>query len=81
MSLPCCPACGCRRLPMVDSAAIVKLGEPGGPLRYSVTVVRSYRCTDPECGVSYQTSETVDKLNPETLWVRKFAEDEVGERV
>lgn len=77
MSLPLCPVCGNRKLPMVDSAAIVKVGEPGGPLRYSVTVLRSYSCP---CGWSYQTSETIDKLNPETLWVRKFAEDEVGER-
>ena len=78
MSLPLCPVCGNRKLPMVDSAAIVKVGEQGSPLRYSVAVIRSYRCS---CGWSYQTTETIDKLNPETLWVRKFAEDEVGERV
>lgn len=78
MSLPLCPVCGARKLPMVDSAAIIKTGPPVGQLRYSVTVLRSYACT---CGWSYQTSETIDRLNPETLWVRKFAEDEVNDGI
>jgi hypothetical protein len=78
MSLPLCPVCGKRKIPMVDSAAVVKLGETGSPLRYSVTTIRSYACP---CGWSYMTSETIDQLNPETLWVRKFAEDETRERV
>ncbi len=81
MSLPLCPVCGARDVPRVDGAAVIKIAPEGGPLRYSVTVLRSYRC---RCGWSYQTSETVDKLNPECLWVRKLAEDEavpVGEVV
>lgn len=72
MSLPACPMCGERKLPMIDSAAIVKVGKPGSPLRFSVTTLRSYACA---CGWSYRTSETVDEINPVTLWVRKFAED------
>ena len=73
MSLPICPVCGDRDVPRVDGAAVIKIAEPGGPLRYSVTVLRSYRC---RCGWTYQTRETVDKLNPECLWVRKLAMDE-----
>ena len=73
MSLPLCPVCGERDVPRVDGAAVIKVAEPGGPLRYSVTVLRSYRCP---CGWSYQTSETIDKLNPECLWVRKLKQDE-----
>lgn len=77
MSLPLCPVCGLRNLRVVDVGAIIKTGEPGSPLRYSVTTVRSYLC---RCGVSYRTSETIDEMNPQTLWVRKFAEDEARER-
>lgn len=75
MSLPLCPVCGTRDVPRVDGAAVIKVAEPGGPLRFSVTVLRSYRC---QCGWSYQTSETVDKLNPECLWVRKLKQDEAA---
>lgn len=68
--------CGHRHVPRIDSAAIIKPGKPGSPLRYSVTTLRSYRCP---CGVEYRTSETIDTINPEVMWVRKLAVDETKE--
>ncbi len=72
MSLPACPMCGHPHVRRIDSAAVIKLGKPGSPLRLSVTTLRSYRCP---CGVEYRTSETIDTINPETCWLSKFAED------
>lgn len=73
MSLPACPMCGEDDLPIVDAAAIVRPGKPGSPLKLSVTRLRTYRC--PGCGTTYRTSETVDTINPEVMWVRKLAEN------
>ena len=78
MSLPLCPVCGLRDVPRIDGAAVIRLTPACPPLRYSVTVLRSYRCN---CGWSYQTSETIDRLNPECLWVRKLAKDEADAEV
>lgn len=72
MSLPLCPMCGARDIPQVDCAAIVRIAPAGSPFRYSVYRLRTYRCP---CGVQYRTSETVDLVNPEVMWVRKLAED------
>lgn len=75
MSLPICPVCGARDVPRVDGAAIIKIAPEGSPLRYSVTTLRTFRC---RCGTEYRTSETIDKINPGVMWVRKLAEDEAG---
>lgn len=77
MSLPICPMCGQRDLHVLDVAAVIRLAPAGGPLRYSVTTLRTYRCP---CGSDWRTSETVDTMNPEVLWVRKLAEDEADIR-
>jgi len=73
LSLPLCPVCGRRDTPLVDCAAVIRVAPEGSPLRYSVTRLRTYRC---QCGTTYETSETVEKVNPEVMWVRKLAEDE-----
>ena len=78
MSLPACPMCGEHDVPRVDAAAIIRIPPDGSPLRLSVSRLRTYRC---RCGTEYRTSETIDTINPEVMWVRKLAVDETKEQI
>lgn len=73
MALPICPLCGLRDVPRVDAGAIIKRAPPESGLRFTVTRLRTYRCP---CGARWRTREVIDAINPEAMWVRKWAEDE-----